>query len=136
MQIVNPELTMTIATFILLLIFQLKHFLADYPLQTKSMLGKFNQNGWVKPLSKHCAVHAFFTAFIVAVFTANIMLVVTLALFDFVVHFCMDRIKASPNIGGRWKPTEKLFWIFVGTDQMVHHLTHYAIIACIVFSII
>ena len=60
-----------------------------------------------------------------------------------VVHFTMDRIKASPNMLGRFKPLTKetyptaneaaiksntYFWWSLGLDQGVHHLTHYVII--------
>jgi hypothetical protein len=97
-----------------------------------------------------------------------------LALFDFFMHFMMDRIKASPEMLGRYKPLDangyanmrsiidvfksalvldgpidktqytsmraaerritenKYFWWSLGFDQMVHHLTHYAIIYVLV----
>jgi Protein of unknown function (DUF3307) len=94
--------------FILLFLFQIKHFLADYPLQGKFMLGKFLP-GWkfVLPLVAHCAVHAAFTAGIVwlarkispGIAPENYWL----ALQDFIVHFIMDRIKAGPQYLGRFK---------------------------------
>jgi len=150
--------------FALLLIYQLKHFLADYPLQGAYMLGKFKDHGWVLPLAAHCAVHGWFTFAIAMAFGMKPLQCLGLAAFDFVVHFTMDRIKASPKLMGRWKAlsgreyvtvkenlawyspfrdqttanecraalrNNKLFWWALGFDQMVHHLTHYAIIAYI-----
>lgn len=172
--------------FLLLLLYQIKHYLADYPLQGAYMLGKFLP-GWqfLKPLSAHCAVHAWFTFVIAAVFLAQVhgpgygLLPFWLAAFDFGVHFVMDRIKAGPNWLGRFKAlsgTEYMalarenaqldvdvhtgpqsneqiykwavrkgeimsrfksnvyFWWSLGVDQMVHHLTHYAIIYWLVTS--
>lgn len=113
------------------------------------MIGKFKPGwDWVLPLSAHCAVHAAATALIIY-FTVNHMY--WLAAVDFIIHFAMDRIKASPNLLGRFKAlsaqeykfmndpqrtneyTSRLrsntfFWWSLGLDQMVHHLTHYGII--------
>jgi len=157
---------------ILLILFQIKHFVADYPLQNQYMLGKFKGGlDWVLPLSAHCLVHALMTLGIALLFNPKIA--VYCALFDFVCHFCMDRIKASSNLMGRWKSLSPVsykmclnmskglsavngealpshidentlnsyknlgksdlkantyFWWALGFDQMVHHLTHYAII--------
>lgn len=129
--------------FLLLIIYQLKHFLADFPFQTKYMLGKFKSGKeWILPLLAHVFVHGLFT-FVIALFIKP-KLAVYLTLFDMTIHFIMDRIKASPNLLGRFQPFTKrdfeqgvtkeqirsnvLFWWSLGIDQMVHHLTHYIII--------
>ncbi len=88
--------------FALLVFFQIKHFVADYPLQNTYMLGKFKDKGWVLPLSAHCLVHAVFT-FCIAVIYVSPLISASLALLDFVIHFAMDRIKASPKMLGRYK---------------------------------
>jgi hypothetical protein len=168
---------------LLIVIYQIKHFLADYPLQTPYMLGKFKDKGWVQPLATHCAVHSLFTIVIASMYAGVGLLASCLALFDFTAHFIMDRIKASPKMLGRYTAltkddfkehndvvsqftqeirdlslsqetlpmaaevraglnteklewhdrlrSNKLFWWSLGFDQMVHHLTHYVIIAVI-----
>lgn len=98
--------------FLLLLLFQLKHFICDYPLQSQYMLGKFKP-GWnfIGPLSAHCGVHALFTGIIVVMVdlgmgpNAGYTLGTTLwlMLVDFILHFSMDRVKASPKLLGRFK---------------------------------
>jgi hypothetical protein len=134
--------------FLLLVIFQIKHFLADYPLQTRYMLGKFKP-GWayINPLLAHVSVHGAFTFWIAWAFTGSFWFANGLALFDMVCHFTMDRIKASPDLLGRFKPLTKetyfaatpqqlasnnYFWWSIGLDQSVHHLTHYVIIWAII----
>lgn len=117
--------------FLLLILFQIKHFVADYPLQGAYMLGKFKREGWVLPLAAHCGVHAVFT-FVIATVFAGVKLAVVAAAIDFVLHFTMDRLKASPDMMGRFKPDNSKFWYALGFDQMVHHVTHYLIIAMIV----
>lgn len=149
--------------FILFVAYQAKHFLCDFPLQTSYMLGKFKPgSGFFLPLTAHCAAHALGTFVVVFGFARyrgyseiGMVPIMTVMLFDFVVHFVMDRIKASPKLLGRYqalskneyidiarhelkhgedpeirrlKLSNKLFWISLGLDQMVHALTHYAII--------
>jgi hypothetical protein len=143
--------------FLFLVLFQVKHFLADYPLQTEWMLGKFKDNGWWEPLAFHALVHAIGTIVIATLFGAHH--VFGLGVLDFICHATMDRYKASPNYLGRYKalaasefPQVKFdaqqtgnlwskaqdarnrlrsntyFWWALGFDQMVHHLTHYLIL--------
>ena len=129
--------------FILLFVYQIKHFLADYPLQNEYMLGKFKENDWKLPLACHAGVHSIFTL-LISLTCVSLTASIFLALFDFVIHFVMDRYKASPKYLGKYAclskkeyidgPTEKQkkdnvkFWYSLGLDQMVHHLTHYIII--------
>jgi hypothetical protein len=89
------------AVFILLVVYQLKHFLADYPLQGPYMLGKFKP-GWdfLGPLLAHVGVHGAMTLAICLCFKPYLW---WLALVDMAVHFAMDRLKASPKYLGRFK---------------------------------
>jgi len=113
--------------FILLIVFQVKHFLCDYPLQTEFMLGKSKVDDWVHPLTLHCLTHATGTLLVISVFTdfdsAYICFII-----DYWFHFAMDRVKAAPHLLGRFKPDNKYFWWALGGDQAWHHLTHYLII--------
>lgn len=114
--------------FILLIAFQVKHFIADYPMQNEYMLGKMKKKGWVFPLTLHAFVHMCLTGVILSFYPEHTWLIFV----DFVTHFTVDRIKASPNLLNRFKPDNKLFWWILGADQMAHHLTHYFIIWWIV----
>ena len=116
--------------FLLLVLFQIKHFICDYPLQTSYMLGKMGKTNWVKPLAAHAGVHAIGTFIVVLVVTFSPIAIV-FALVDFVLHFIVDRIKASPDLGGRWKLDQPYFWWALGADQMAHHLINYLFIATI-----
>ena len=117
--------------FILLIAFQIKHFAADFPLQLPYMLKKMSPGwGFVGPLALHCAVHAVMTLAIVLCVDINLWY---LALVDFAIHFVMDRIKSGPRYLGRFNnPTKTSFWVALGFDQMVHHLTHIWIIYLLV----
>lgn len=87
----------------LLTIFQLKHFIADYLLQGRYMLGKFNRwPHYVLPLLAHIAVHGAFT-FSISICIVNAWVALGLTIFDMVAHAITDRIKASPDLLGRFK---------------------------------
>ena len=116
-----------INAFLLLIVFQIKHFLADFPLQFPYMLRKFRP-GWdfVMPLTLHCLVHGLLTLAIVLCVDYHLW---WLGVFDFCIHFIMDRIKSGPRYLGRFKDsTSTWYWISFGFDQMVHHLTHMLIV--------
>lgn len=113
--------------FLLLVIYQVKHYICDFPLQTPYMLKKVLP-GWefFLPLLLHSAVHAFFTLLICLYFNPSLW---WLALVDGLVHFFMDRMKAGDRYLGRFRDKDKpSYWHALGFDQMVHHLTHIYII--------
>ncbi len=135
-------------TFVLLVIYQLKHFFADFPLQSAYMHGKGNA-GWdfVPPLLAHVLLHAALTLTIVYCTTFELGFSLILATLDLVVHFAMDRIKAGPKYLGKYQylannqfeaatqaelKSDKKFWVALGFDQMVHHLTHFVIIYLVI----
>lgn len=115
-------------TFVLLIVFHIKHFLADFPLQFNFMLKYKVSATWnfVIPLSLHCLMHSSFTFIICLVIDPAYW---WLALVDFSIHFLMDRLKAGPRYLGRFNdPQKSSFWISLGFDQMIHHLTDILII--------
>lgn len=177
--------------FILLFLFQIKHFLADYILQVpyNYFLGKFKlDNGWILPLTAHCLIHAYFTLIIcIITLGLNDGYTALLPCLDFIIHFIMDRFKASPKLLGRFKniskadfenyydklqslntwlnennrirypatfnsienkiddlksnwresvKSNKYFWISLGFDQLIHHLTHYWLIYLIMTKLL
>lgn len=91
--------------FILLFLFQVKHFISDFILQTEYMLGKFKTEGWILPLTCHCLVHVGFTLVIALMFNPSVAL--SVSVIDFVIHFTMDRIKASPKMLGKYDAINK-----------------------------
>lgn len=115
------------SVFLLFVLFQLKHFVADFPLQREYMLRK-DSSGWefALPLGVHCLVHASICLVILLIFAPSLW---WLAFLDFTIHFIMDRLKSGPKYLGRFNDKSKPgFWNAMGFDQMVHHCTHYFII--------
>lgn len=135
--------------FILIVVYQVKHYLSDFIGQGKYMMGKFKSDwGFFLPLLAHIAVH-FCGTVLITLWLVKWWVALLLGLFDATIHFIMDRIKAGPKYLGRFKglsakefstATEQekkentFFWWAVGFDQLIHHMTHYCIILyCIAY---
>jgi hypothetical protein len=132
----------TITTiFILLILFQFKHLLADYYWQTpRHYLNKGQSSGWFWPLAEHAGIHAMVTFSIIfgyltfdtRMILSDIQLIsLSAAGFDFITHFTTDRWKAT-RPGG---PDTKEFWIYLGWDQMIHHIVGILIVFGVMMAI-
>lgn len=109
---------------ILLALLLVKHFLADFPLQSQSMVaGKGQRHDWWDHLIAHCCVHWILTCAILWCFV-DIVMAAQFATIDGATHFIIDRLKAHPDLGGRWKPADKAFWNALGLDQLAHGLIY------------
>ncbi|MEL6961878.1 MAG: DUF3307 domain-containing protein [Pseudomonadota bacterium] len=113
----------------LYLLFRLKHFMADYVLQTSWMArGKEQPDGWLTALFAHSGVHALGTAAIAAAFAPSMIFLGTVDLF---LHASIDRAK---TYCGRYTPSQPVFWWIHGVDQEAHHLCHFAYVLAIVLA--
>ena len=120
---------MSTSILILLVVFQLKHLVADYYLQFEYMyMNKGKAIGWFNPLFQHSIVHGAGTIVIVGAFTGSVYITTVVTIFDIVTHFVTDRWKATRKTD----PTQSWFWKSLGIDQMIHHLVGIAIIWYIV----
>ena len=132
---------MEFETLILLLIFQVKHYIADYPLQFSSMYeNKENKEGWIEPLFLHSLTHAGMTYLIVSVYMSFftyseeltvgylVFVVLIASAFDMSTHFVTAMWRAAKRKG----PNTKSFWINLGIDQMVHRVAGVIIVFYIV----
>ena len=113
----------------LFILFNLKHFLGDFVLQSSYMVFGKGKEGWgfIKPLSLHCLVHATLSAAIIACIDVKFL---WLASLEFVVHFIIDRLKSGPRYGGQFSMSDapKMFWVLFGLDQFLHQLTYIGLI--------
>ena len=119
---------MTWEVFLLLSLFGIKHFIADFPLQYQYMVKEKGTYGAPGGLH-HSMVHACFTFLILVFFCDNAYAVIGLSLLDFVAHYHIDWAKQQLNRGlsiqdDRW-------WTLMGLDQCLHYLTYVGIIAVV-----
>lgn len=112
----------------LLCIFEVKHYLADWAFQTPWMVRGKRRVGldFVVPLAAHAGLHALLTFLIIVLVAPTVWY---LAALDFVAHFVIDRLKAGPSFFGRFEnQSKKAYWLLLGGDQLLHHLTYFYII--------
>jgi hypothetical protein len=111
----------------LLVWLQVKHFAADYLLQTPWIIsgkGHFDRPGGYV----HAAIHIAGTAPALIYSGIGSGLVALLLAAEFVIHFAVDHLKALQS-RARPQPTSSAgFWAMHGADQLAHHLTYSAIL--------
>jgi hypothetical protein len=106
----------------------IKHFICDFPLQMFPWLynnkGRYLHPGGIV----HAASHGIGT-FIVLALLIDSKTALTYALIDFIVHYHIDWAKMNLSSKYDLKPTNsEWFWVLLGFDQLLHHLTYFAII--------
>ena len=115
-QVAGPTL------ILIMFLFLLKHFLADFVLQPGWMAkGKAAKRNWQVPLVVHSAIHGLLT-YALALFLAPSFW--WLGILDFSVHFAIDRGKAIASLRWNANPAQSIYWWLFGADQMLHQLTH------------
>jgi Protein of unknown function (DUF3307) len=109
---------------LIFILFIVKHVLADFVLQTSWMWGtKDKEHGWLAPLAAHAGCHAAFTLVLALVINPALW---WLGVVDFALHAIIDRARAV--VGRRLGIVlgHSYWWWLFGTDQALHHLTHFA----------
>jgi len=101
-----------------------KHFIIDFPLQTKyqwSNKGTYGHPGGVL----HAILHGIGTHAIIYLIFSDSVVAFVLGLIDAVVHYHIDWAKMNLNARYKLGPTtSEKFWWLVGLDQYLHALTY------------
>lgn len=99
-----------------------KHFIFDFPFQTKQMLaekGSYLEMGGVH----HAFAHGLGTAIVFSLLGYH-EVAGTLAVFDVLIHYHVDYLKMKINKWANLKPDNQMFWNALGADQLAHGLTY------------
>jgi hypothetical protein len=112
---------------LLLLVMTLKHYAADFLLQTTWMArGKERRLGWLAPLLVHVLCHAGGTLIVALLVAPRLW---WLALVDLIIHATIDRCKSLIGNRGGWGAQDSAFWWLIGFDQLLHQITNIALAA-------
>jgi hypothetical protein len=105
----------------------IKHFICDFPLQANPWMYR-NKGTYLHPGGiVHAGIHAIGTLLVLAPFIGSAS--VMYALIDMVVHYHIDWAKMNLSQRYDLQPTNsERFWILLGFDQLLHHITYFAII--------
>lgn len=110
-----------------LLIFQIKHFLCDFTLQTAYQVR--NKGTYMHPAGLlHAGLHMLGSLPAVLVLTQTPWIVGALLAGELVVHYHTDWTKARIDRALRLNDTNALYWSIFGGDQLIHQLTYLAMV--------
>ena len=118
-------------TILLLLLLQIKHWYADFKIQTYMQTVK--KGVWLDPVGiSHSLDHAYCSMAALLTFSLLVSpisagLIVAVALLEGVVHYFIDFVKVKFGIKDNTKP---LFWNQFGLDQLAHQLCY--LLMCVV----
>lgn len=106
----------------------IKHFICDFPLQMFPWI--YQNKGRYLHLAGivHAGIHGIGT-FIVLSFFIDINTSIRLAMLDLLLHYHIDWAKMNLSRAYGLKPNNsEWFWVLLGLDQLLHHLTYFVII--------
>ncbi len=117
---------------LLLLFLQIKHWYADFKIQTYMQTVK--KGVWLNPIGiSHSIDHTYCTlvallAFSVLVTPIPAMLILSVASVEGILHYIIDFVKVKYGCKDNTKP---LFWNQFGLDQLAHQATYIGMAAII-----
>ena len=125
----NPDVTdHSAAVLLVILILEIKHFFADYPLQTTWMVQ--NKGTWGHPAGiVHAGIHAVLTTLAFFVITPTLLIGLAIVVGEFLLHYHIDVTKEFFMRRSKFSAADGPFWVLLGLDQLAHHLTYVAIAA-------
>jgi hypothetical protein len=109
---------------LLLLFLQVKHWYADFVIQTYMQTVK--KGVWLHPIGiSHSIDHAYCSMIVLFIFSlfvpVSLIYVLILPFFEGVVHYIIDFVKVKYGCKDNTKP---LFWNQFGMDQLAHQLCY------------
>lgn len=116
----------------LLLLFQIKHWYADFKIQTYMQTVK--KGVWLDPIGiSHSLDHVWSTFVILIIFSLFISsipahIIVAIGLIEGIIHYLIDFVKVKYGCKDITKPQ---FWNQFGLDQLGHQITYILIAAFI-----
>ena len=114
---------------LLLLLLQIKHWYADFKIQTYMQTVK--KGVWLDPVGiSHTLDHIWTTLVVLFIFSfihpISIIAIVVIAVCEGIYHYLIDYTKVKYGCKDNTKP---LFWNQFGLDQLAHQTSYLAIAA-------
>jgi hypothetical protein len=125
--------TPIVIVLVALVLFQIKHFLCDFVLQTQSQVLAKRTYGAFGGLL-HAGLHAVGSIPALLVLTRSPLAILALIAVEFVLHYHVDFTKARVDAKRGWTIEDQQYWIVFGLDQFVHQLTYLAFVGVLELS--
>lgn len=115
-----------------LFVFQIKHFVCDFLLQTYDQIrfkGKYLHPAGLL----HAGLHMVGSVPALWVLTHTPATIATLVIAEFLIHYHTDYAKARLDGSLRLNDQNSLYWAIFGGDQLIHQLTYVGMIYAAVY---
>lgn len=124
-----PDIESALLIFFIL---QVKHFLADFVIQTPRMIHEKGIYG-----ASHGIYHSLWhsAGTLLAFAWLHPIIGLATAFFDFLIHYHIDYAKSRINELHQLTVKDPAFWIWFGLDQLAHQLTYIALVGWIFFGL-
>lgn len=126
------ELTEIQGIFLVFFILQIKHFIADFVLQTDRMTVEKGIYG-----ARYGIYHSLIQSagtFLAFCWLHPILGVAT-AFLDFIAHYHIDWAKININKRYNYTPKDRQFWVWLGLDQLAHQLTYIILVGWVFLAL-
>ena len=119
---------------VLLLLLQVKHWYADFKIQTYMQTVK--KGVWLDPIGiSHSTEHVICSMTALLIFglfhTLNPLTIIWVCLVEGILHYIIDFVKVKYGCKDNTKP---LFWNQFGLDQLSHQVTYIAMVWILLLS--
>ena len=111
-----------------LVLFELKHYICDFVLQTGDMSRKKGIYGHRAGII-HAGTHVAGSVPAIVLLTRSSSLIWPIMAAEFVVHYHVDWLKLQFDHRRGLSVDRHMYWIIFGADQFIHQLTYVAILA-------
>ena len=111
-----------------LAVFELKHFICDFVLQTAYLYRNKGIYGHRAGII-HAGLHALGSLPAILMLTSAMPLVAGIVIAEFLVHYHVDWLKLFIDKHRHLDASQGIYWAIFGADQLIHQLTYVAILA-------
>jgi Protein of unknown function (DUF3307) len=111
-----------------LLVFQVKHYVCDFVLQTSDMSRKKGIYGHRAGII-HAGTHVIGSVPAILILSRSASLVASIMAVEFLVHYHVDWLKLQFDHRRGLSIDRHLYWVIFGADQLIHQITYVAILA-------
>lgn len=115
----------------ILLLLQVKHFLADFVWQTDRMIQEKGSYLAAHGIY-HSGIHGLGTFLILTLLHPALGIIIGIV--DFLAHYHIDWAKVKINQHKKYTPADKQFWFWLGFDQLLHQITYILIVGWVFFA--
>jgi len=129
---VNPSLALL---FWSLVLFETKHFVCDFLLQTrfqKQNKGRYGHPGGLV----HAGLHAIGSLPAILLLTLSPLPIAGIVLAEFVVHYHIDWLKMTVLRRRGLGYDDGLYWAVFGADQFLHQMMYVVILAALARALV